>query len=207
MCWTKFICRDEIQLGAATILLEMVAVELIDSSGRRLIIYSLDVQGGTAGSEVGSILRHLGLHDNRGIVAGDVILFAISPQRISFLAMLRVVSNQQMLLRHAQGCHQPDDQQYERCCNHVPGCDEAGATDLFHDLDASAAAVECPIGVRHRYLHEVAQRWLREQAHADAPQDAAYSVRVDYPQGVVHLLEHPPTLVQHHHRPPWNAPS
>jgi hypothetical protein len=32
------ICLDEFQLGAATSLLEMVAMEFIDGSGRRLII-------------------------------------------------------------------------------------------------------------------------------------------------------------------------
>ena len=78
----------------------------------------------------------------RDAVFGDIIFLAIAPERVSFFAVHSVVTDEQVLLRHAQRDDEPDDVEDEAGDDQVPADDEAGAHQLLSELRPSVAPVE-----------------------------------------------------------------
>ncbi len=57
---------------------------------------------------------------------GDVVFLAIAPESISFLSMHSVVTDDEILLRHAQGDDETDDVEDDAGDSQVPTDDEEG---------------------------------------------------------------------------------
>jgi hypothetical protein len=62
----------------------------------------------------------------RGAMFGDVVFLAIAPESIGFLSMHTVVTDDKILLRHAQGDDETDDVEDDAGDDQVPTDDEVG---------------------------------------------------------------------------------
>nr|CAB3504880.1 unnamed protein product [Digitaria exilis] len=135
---------------------------------------------------------------------GHVVELAVAPERVCLLAMDGVVADLELVLRHSQR----DDEVYgdadDGGDDDVPSDDEERAGELLAELGAADAAVEGALGVGHGE-EEVAKGGVREEPRQQAAQEPRHAVRVDHAQRVVHVFEEPRTLVQDHHRVPWDA--
>ena len=111
-----------------------------------------DMQDGVAAlsGAMFAVIEVVAADANRHWVPAGVEFLAVAPERVRLLAVLGVVTDQQVLLGHAQRRNHTDGKHDERGGHDVPAYDEQRADDLLHHLHTALAAVEQPVGVRHR---------------------------------------------------------
>jgi hypothetical protein len=141
-----------------------------------------------------------------------LVRLAVAPHRVRVLPVDRVVAGRQLLLAEPERHQQPDDQAHRARHGHVERRDEGDPGQLHAHLPEARGGAPVPDRVREAHVpgvvaeEEAAEPRLREDPRQHAAEAAGHAVRVEHGERVVHALQEPAPLVQHHHGTPRHAP-